>query len=186
MISQNYGNTPDKLSYLQEIYPKEKIEKVLVPQVLKYTKYMLENGGVRLFASYQEAQNGIQLPMMKMMTNSSTDQELTEIYCQLAQFIFANKLFAENKLPLLLDGAIRSYFDQASCKEKRALIEELARIAKGSNQNLKTLQKAGLGTSSQQLKLGHTITNGTTLVYQSATGLYETRKTLPKGLDKKS
>ena len=187
MISQNYGNTPDKLSYLQEIYPKEKIEKVLVPQVLKYTKYILPNGGVRLLASYQEAQNGMQLPMMKMMTNSSTDQELTEIYCQLAQFIFVNKLFAEKKLPLLLDGAIRSYFDQASCEEKRAIIAELARVAKGSNQGLKTLQKAGLGDSKQRLtSVSNLITNGTTLVYQSATGLYETRKTLPKGLDKKS
>ena len=186
MISQTYSKTADKLSYLQEIYPEKKITKILVRQVPKYTKYILENGGVRLFASYQEAQNGTQLPMMKMMNDSSTDEELAEIYRQLARFIFVNKLFAEKKLELLIKGEIQSYFDKASREEKKAIIEELIRAVKGSNQNLKTLQKAGLGTTAQQLKSGNKITNGTILVYQSVTGLYETRKTLPKSLEKNS
>lgn len=183
MISQIYADVADKLSYLQEIYPKEKITKILVRQVPKYTKYILENGGIRLYASYQEAQNGTQLPMMKIMNNFSTDEELEEIYCQLAQFISKNKLFAEKKLDLLTKekkGEIQSYFEKSERVEKEAIIQELIRVVKGNPRDLKTLKKAGLGTSDQRLKSGNTITNGTILVYQSVTGLYESRKILPK------
>lgn len=74
-----------------------------------------------------------------------------------------------------MNSTIRENFSHFEVNEKIDLIQELLRVTKGQNQNLKVLSKAGLGTTAQQLQSENIITNETTLIHQSVTGLYETR-----------
>ena len=111
--------------------------------------------------------------MFNVANEKSTDEALLDSFNNLAGFIEKNKLFAENKITTL--GVIREKFIEMNSEDKSRIIEELLRVTKGSNQNLKILQKAGLGTTAQQLKSGNTITNNTVIVRQSVTGLQESR-----------
>lgn len=174
MLAKDYLKSDDKLNFIQNIYPGEKIQEILIEEVDKYTKYVLPNGGTRLVSSYQEASNGVQLPMMKIPDNESSLEEIQKIFKKLAEFISKNKLFTNAKIDIL-NSTIKENFEELKVDEKLALIQELLRITKGQNQNLKILSKAGLGTTAQQLKSGNVITTGSTLIHQSITGLYETR-----------
>ena len=174
MISEKYLGTEDKLSFIQNIYPNEKIKKILVEKVRKYTRYVLPNGAVRLVSSYKEASNGMQLPMMDIPDKNSKLEDIENTFDKLSKFISDNKLFTEVKIKIL-NSTIRENFSHFEVNEKIDLIQELLRVTKGQNQNLKVLSKAGLGTTAQQLQSENIITNETTLIHQSVTGLYETR-----------
>jgi len=186
MQVREYLKSTNKLSYLQQEVDKT-ITAIVRPQMTKYTKYILPDGAVRLLASFQEASNGLQLPMMKVPTNIKDDtitevqeQELLETYKTLVQFIAKNKLFKAAKIELLAnDGLITDNFKQSTTEDKQKILTELFRVVKGSNQNLKALQAAGLGTTAQQLigpndKIGES----SEIIDQSVTGLYETRRKL--------
>lgn len=174
MLAKDYLKSNYKLSFLQEKYFKEKIQKILVEEVDKYMRYILPNGSIRLLSSYKEASSGVQLPMMKIADKESSPDEIQSTFDKLAEFISQNKLFTDDKI-ILLNSTIRDNFATLEVEDKLALIQELLRVTKGQNQNLKMLSKAGLGTTAQQLKSGNVITNDTTLIHQSITGLYETR-----------
>lgn len=173
MYAEDYLNSKDKLNFIRKIYPEYDINEILINTLPKYTKYILPNLAIRLLASFQEGQNGIDLPMFNVANEKSTDEALLDSFNNLAGFIEKNKLFAENKITTL--GVIREKFIEMNSEDKSRIIEELLRVTKGSNQNLKILQKAGLGTTAQRLKSGNTITNNTVIVRQSVTGLQESR-----------
>lgn len=146
--------------------------------VSKYTKYKLPSGVYRLMASYQEAQSANQMKTIKLPNFDSTNEAFEVAYDALADFIEKNKLFAESNIPLLKDK-IKDYFMDVDSEIKMKVLTEMLRVTKGSNRNLIALKQAGLGTDAQRLKgVGNLITNDTTLIYQSVTGLFETRKTL--------
>lgn len=178
-IYDKYLQKGEGLKYANEIYSKDKIVKILVDKVPKYTKYILPNSGVRLLASYQEAQSGIELPMMKVVDRNSSESELDDIFNKLSEFIIKNELFVEAK-QILLETKIKEYFTSCEREIQLRVIAELLGVANGKNQNLKALQGAGLGTTAQQLKNGNLITGGTIIINQSATGLMEVRKKLPE------
>ncbi|MDR0788794.1 MAG: type II CRISPR RNA-guided endonuclease Cas9, partial [Bifidobacteriaceae bacterium] len=191
MLACDYLKSENKLNFVQELYSKEKIVEVVVEKVAKYTKYLLPNGVPRLLSSYQEAMSGSQLPIIEIANECSTDKELLDTYDNLAEFIIKNKLFAEvldangackkksDKLHLL-NSDIKEYFSSAEKDEKIAIISEMLKVISPSksSQNLKFLQKAGLGTTAQQLTSNNTISENATLIHQSITGLYETRAKL--------
>jgi len=179
MLANDYKKTSDKLDMVKRLYPKDGVQEIVLPVVPKHTKYILPNGAPRLLASFQEAQSGSQMPTMSIATETSTPEEMLESYDVLAEFIAKNKLFTESKISLLTT-TMREYFltMDRTVDEKMAVIKEMQRVTKGSNQGLKALQKAGLGTTAQQLKSGNAIEVNTTLIHQSLTGLYETRITL--------
>ncbi|MCL1884729.1 MAG: type II CRISPR RNA-guided endonuclease Cas9 [Defluviitaleaceae bacterium] len=170
-----YENAPNKLEFLKKLYPKKKLLEITVDKVEKYTQYRLPKGGTRFLASYQEAQNGMQMKMYKQPTEKSTEDEFIAAYDLLADFICSNNLFADAKKELLM-GKMRENF---ICSEPGVMLKavgELMRVTKGSNQGLSVLKELGLGTTNQQLTSSdQKITAGTTLIYRSATGLHETR-----------
>ncbi|MCL2357393.1 MAG: type II CRISPR RNA-guided endonuclease Cas9 [Defluviitaleaceae bacterium] len=171
--AESYKNSPDKLAFLTNLYPKKKLTEIVVGKVEKYTAYRLSSGGIRLLASYQEAQNGMQMKMYKPPTEESTKNEFVATYDLLADFIYANNLFTEAKKELLKTKMRENFI----CSEPAVMLKavrELARVTKGSNQGLDALKEIGLGTAAQRLK-GATIIAGTTLIYRNATGLHETR-----------
>jgi len=174
MVALEYEKTANKVEFLKELYPKAKIEMIVVEKVPKYTHFITSKNAHRLVASYKEGQSVIQLPMMTFVSISSTTEEIYNAYILLSNFIKKNKLFTEIKLPLL-DTTIKENFYSSSVDEQIGIIEEMMSITKGSNQGLKALQKAGLGTTSQQLR-GNIITNDSILIYKSITGLFETRR----------
>jgi hypothetical protein len=91
--------------------------------------------------------------------------------------LFRSKLFLGEKVNTI--EKIRENFAKMDNIEKLKIIGEMLRVVQGSNQNLKELQGAGLGTTAQQLKnKDDLIAVGSTIIYQSPTGLYETRKKL--------
>ena len=169
-----YINALCKLSFLQSLYSEDKITEIVIEKLEKYTQYRLPNGGVRLLASYQEAQNGRQMKMYAPPTEKSSKDELLRIYDLLSEFIMSNRLFADVKIELL-KGEMRNNFMNSESGVMLKAIEELMRITKGSNQTLKTLSDIGLGTTAQQLKSGNLISSGTTIIHRSTTGLYETQ-----------
>ena len=164
--------------------------------VTKHTKYQLPNGTYRLMASYQEAQNGQQIKTFVMPTEKSNENEFEEAFDKLAEFIVKNKLFIDKNINNI--KAIKNQFlglsvadvkndkDDKDDKDdkgklvygKLSVIKNMVDVANGSNQGLKALKQCGLSALNQRLTSGNTITDGTTLIYQSPTGLYETRKTL--------
>jgi len=177
-VAKAYLNSDTKVEFMKPLYPKAKIEEIVIEKVPKYTHYILPNGGHRLVASFQEAKPAIQLPMMVIVNAKSNESELLEVFDSFSSFIQKNKLFSEGKLPLL-DTEIKEYFENTSSDEKSNIINEMMRVTKGSNQGLNALKKSGLGAIKQQLTGSENIiTNNTTLIYQSTTGLYETRKKL--------
>lgn len=173
---ENFEKALNKVEVLNSIFERLTISEVLVEKIRKYNKYQLPNGGMRLVASYQEAQVGTELPMMKLPSKNSTDSELKACNETLSQFIIKNKLFAEKKIDLL-DSKIKEAYELGTIDEKLAIINDMLTVASASksSQGLKALSKAGLGTTAQQLKSGNVITNDTTLIHQSPTGLYESR-----------
>ena len=175
--AKNYIKASDKVKFLNEIYPKQEVSKVVVEKVAKYSRYNLKNNVPRLVASYQEAKSGTQLPIMNIATKYNSTKELENTYLSLSKFIQQNQLLKKDKSKLL-KTKMKKNFDKSTVEEKVDIINEMVRITKGQNQQLKALQKAGLQTSLQQLKSGNTISAGVTLIYQSTTGLYETRRRL--------
>jgi len=170
-----YISAPDKLAFLAKLEPKKKLTEIVVDKVEKYTQYRLPNGGTRLLASYQEAQNGMQMKMYRPPTEESTKDELTEAYDLLADFICKNNLFVDSKKKLLINEMRETFICSAPDIMLKA-VGELARVMKGSNQNLNTLKELGLGATKQRLTTSdQRISSGTTLIYRSATGLSETR-----------
>ncbi|MCL1878797.1 MAG: type II CRISPR RNA-guided endonuclease Cas9 [Defluviitaleaceae bacterium] len=173
--TEQYKNASNKLAFLAKLYPKKKLAEILVEKVEKYTQYRLPNGGTRLLASYQEAQNGMQMKMYKPPTENSSKDELIAAYDLLADFICANNLFAEAKKGLLKNEMRESFI----CSKPDVMLKavsELARVTKGSNQGLSTLKELGLGAINQQLTASdQKITLGTTIIYRNATSLHETR-----------
>lgn len=177
-MAKNYEKTDNKVTFLTELYQKEKINKIIITKIPKYQYYILPNGAHRLVASYQEGQPASQLPMMKIAGEGSTAEEQQETYNILSDSIKKNKLFIEKKLPLL-DTIIKENFEIATNEEKAEMLAEMMRVTKGSNQGLKALKQAGLEAIKQQLTgSGNIINSNTTLVYKSPTGLFETRKKL--------
>jgi CRISPR-associated endonuclease Csn1 len=177
VIADDYRKAEDKLVFVQKLYPKDKIVEILVSQVAKYSKYLLPSGAPRLLASYQEAQNGSELPMLEVAKLDSSDAELGHTYDVVTKFIADNELFMPAKVKLL-ETTVKDNFIEMDSEAKMRVLGEMLRVTKGSNQGLKNLKEAGLATTIQQLKSGNVITNGTTLINQSITGLYETRITL--------
>ena len=172
--AMEYTNALDKLSFLQKLYPKAKITDVIIEKLGKYTKYCLPSGGVRLLASYQEAQNGVQMKMYTPPTKESSNDELLQAYILLCTFIDDNKLFVNSKIDLL-KNEMRENFINSDHETMLKAVNELMRVVNGRNQGLKVLSSIGLGTTAQQLKSDNLITNGTTIIHQSVTGLYETQ-----------
>ncbi|GFH39866.1 CRISPR-associated endonuclease Cas9 [Lactococcus insecticola] len=191
MLVYDYAKAPDKLKFIQDIYQSESISEILVKKIVKYNKYLLENGAPRMFSSYQEAMSGSQLPMINIAGKSASTEDMLKTYDQLAMFIKKNKLFADgfdakgkykekSDKVRLLDSDIRDYFIANDSEVKTAIISEMLKVISPSesSQGLKALQQAGLGTTAQQLTGSNAIGNNATLIYQSITGLYETRKKL--------
>jgi len=186
MQAHAYLKEKNKLSFLQQ-HVDENIIAIVRAQVTKYTKYVLPEGSMRLMASFQEASNGRQLPMMAVPANIKEDtiteaqgHHLLQTYETLVQFIRQNKLFVEAKLSLLNhDGVITENFKKSAPEQQQKILAELFRVVKGSNQNLKALQVAGLGTTAQQLNgAKDRMCAQTQIIDQSVTGLYETRRKL--------
>ncbi|SJX68551.1 CRISPR-associated protein, Csn1 family [Weissella confusa] len=167
-----YMATDDKLSWLRERNPN--VATVLVEALPKYAKYTLPNKGTRLVASYQEAQNAAELPMIDLSGLNSGD-DLVSLFDSLAKFIVTNGLFTEAKSDLLVGKMRNAFIGLQDAEEQKKVLSELLGVTKGSNQNLKALSGIGLGTTAQQLKTGNTITNGSQLIYESVTGLYQSR-----------
>lgn len=174
MLGQQFRKSSDKLNLLRSMYPKDNLQKILIDEVDKYTKYVAKNGAMRLVASYQEAQNGIELPIMDIPTEKSDDSKFENTFDVLSSFIIKNKLFLGDKTDTF--GEIRTSFMVANNKDRLQIIGEMLRVAQGSNQGLKALQQAGLGTTAQQLKdKDDLIGNDSVVIYQSPTGLYESQ-----------
>jgi len=175
MNLERYLKADDKLTFLREIDPSAKISEIVMAQIPKYTQYILPNGASRLLASDKEAQTATQLPMMELAGKDSSEEKFQSTYDILANFIKKNHLFAEAKLELL-DGTIKNHFQNSDAPAKLKILSELLRVTNGSNHGLEALSKAGLGTKEQRLtSKNNTITNDTTMVHKSITGLYETR-----------
>ncbi|GJM47888.1 type II CRISPR RNA-guided endonuclease Cas9 [Weissella soli] len=172
----NYMNSDDKLAWITERYPK--IAKIVVESIPKYSKYRLPSEAMRLLASFQEAQAGSELPMLDL-TARDDENRINDLFDELANYIFKNELFVKAKAELLT-STIRENFKQLKpMPEKQSAVDEMLRVTKGSNQNLKMLSQLGLGTTAQQLiSKENLISNGTTIINQSVTGLYEQRRTL--------
>jgi len=157
--------------------------------VSKYTKYKLSNGAVRLMASFQEAQNANQIKSFKIPNEKSSIEEFEQAYNILSDFIISNKLFTEKNEEALKTNIKEKFMNlspedekddkgKIKAKGKLSIIKELIGVTKGSNQGLNALKDNGLSSTAQRLKTGNIITNDTTLIYQSPTGLYETRRKL--------
>lgn len=175
MEYDSYISADDKLVWLKSKNPS--IESVLIESLPKYTKYVLPGGGVRLLASYQEAQSGLELPMMSLRRTDDVGSRLG-MYDKLTEFIAENKLFSDDKVGLL-KGKMRDEFTRLKEPEDwMKVVDELCRVTKGSNRNLKMLNQIGLGASDQRLRARNTVVKDTTVVYESVTGLSQTRRTL--------
>lgn len=174
-----YLAASDKLAWLKNNYPK--ISEIVIEQLPKYTKYQLSAGGVRLLASYQEAQSGSELPMLDLtaLNDESVDRVgLKNLYDQLTVYIQNNRLFTDAKAKLLATSMKENFSKLDDLTEMKKVIIQLLGVTVGKNQNLNALQGIGLGTTAQRLKSGNTISAETTIIYESVTGLYQTRKTI--------
>lgn len=177
MVSGDYLNAPNKLNFIRNMYPEEGASDIVVKRVNKYTKYITVKCATRLLSSYQEAQVGTQMPLISVANVNSTTQEFNDSFNLVAAFIIKNKLFLGDKVKSI--PKIKEWFDQGSPEEKVKLLAEMIRLAHGQNQGLSVLQEAGLGTTAQQLKnRDDLIQSDVILIYQSPTGLHETRKLL--------
>ena len=169
---QNYAklSKDEKLAFLQSNNKKLGIKEIIVDVVQKYTIFRMQNGIYRQIKSFQESG-----PASQVKTTFDLNTSPLELYDALCKYISDNALFKEDKVALLT-SKMRENFITANDEVKKKVVKELSNVTKGSNQGLASLSSIGLGTTAQQLKSGNLITNGATLIYQSPTGLYETRK----------
>lgn len=170
-----YMAADDKLMWIKERNPK--VGNILVESLPKYSKYTVPGKGVRLLASYQEAQSAAELPMIDLRGLISGN-DLVELYDVLARFITKNGLFADAKVKLLTSKMRENFLNLNDVEKQKKVLTELLGITKGANQNLKSLSRIGLGSAEQRLKSGNAVTNGSQLIYESVTGLYQSRVSL--------
>jgi len=177
----------EKLNYLQT-HIDATATAIVRLQMNKNTKYMLPDKTSWRMTSYQDTVSGSQVPMMKswqQKTNEKEDTQSDELllhtYHTLAEFIAKHKLFTQEKLAHIADdGTITRHFKTTTLEDKYNILNEMLRVTKGKNQKLEALAAAGLGTTSQQMRVkgGRKFAPGTQIVDQSVTGLYETRRKL--------
>jgi len=177
MQEQGYRKMTDdeKLNLLQKNNPKDGIVKVIVDAVPKFAKFKLPSGAYRLVKSYQESGPALQTKTIQLPAKESEDKDFDKAYDILVDFIEANMLVSDAKVTLLRNE-VRQNFKHLSADDKEGVIKDLAKLSKGSNQGLKWLKKAGGFEKERLTTSANLIKNDTVLIYQSPTGLFETRR----------
>jgi len=167
----------EKLEFLQKENPKDGVVKIVIDTVPKFIKFKLPNGAYRLVKSFKESGPAKQLKTREMPTKESAVQDFDVAYDVLVSFIDTNKLVSDAKVSLL-KGEVKENFMELSTEDKLGVIADLSKLSNGRNQGLKALKKSG-GFAEEQLRTStNLIKKDTALIYQSPTGLFETRKKL--------
>jgi CRISPR-associated endonuclease Csn1 len=182
MRSQKYfKKETDKLRFVQELYPKEKIESIVVEKVDKFTKF--ENNGVRrLVSSFQEGLKADQLSLSLSELQGldiGNEQMLLSIFDKITDYLIRNKVYNEKHLENWKETVKQEFLEK---DDKKQFILDALSISKAGTTNAKGLVKGKIGIASGQQqhknKEFDVIHEGTTLIYQSITGLNETRRHL--------
>lgn len=187
MFAKEYLKTDNKLALIQRLNPKEKIARIEIDEIDKYTKFENIIDGqsvVRLVSSYQEAIKAESLsvtPSELRSVENADEKVMGDIYDAITKYLVANKVYNKTHLDNW-QGKIREEFDTLEPKKKRQFIKDAFLITKRGTTNAKGMIKGKIGKASEQQQHTNTLTDvihqGTTIIYQSITGLYETRKTI--------
>ena len=177
MEEQSYRKMTDveKLDFLQKNNPKDGIVKIIVNMIPKFTKFKLSNESYRLVKSFKESGSAMQPKSIKLPSKDSEPKDFNKAYDVLVDFIEANKLVSDAKI-IMLKNEVRKNLEHLSAEDKVGVITDLAKLSKGSNQGLKWLKKAGGFEKERLTSSANLIKKDTVLIYQSPTGLFETRK----------
>ncbi|MDH6365209.1 CRISPR-associated endonuclease Csn1 [Enterococcus sp. PF1-24] len=182
MVADKYLAAENKLNFVQELYPKDKVVEVVVEKVPKYTKF--ENNNVlRLLASTVEAQkaDALSFTQKEMSLLKQEDSILIPLYDKVSNYLVRNKVYSDVNLNKWQTG-IREEFITLIWKEQAEFIMDAFSITKSGTTTANGMIKGKIGGPNGRQrhtsKAIDTITNNTTLIYQSITGLYETRRTL--------
>jgi CRISPR-associated endonuclease Csn1 len=182
MLGERYRKTSDKLAFVQALYPTEKVSAILVPEVDKYTKF--ENQGVvRLLSSYQEAlkADALTLTMDEVRSLSQENSDLLPLFDKITAYLKRNQVYGDKHLTDW-ETNVREEFLAYDHATQAQFIKDAFTISHTGTTNAKGLVKGKIGIASgqQQHKSSaiDVITDGTTLIHQSITGLYETRRKL--------
>lgn len=182
MVADNYLKSEDKLTFIQTQYPDKKIEEIVVEKVAKYTKFE-NNNVVRLLASADEAQkaDALTFTQQEMSLLEEADSDLVVLFDKISAYLRKNMVYGEANL-LKWEGKIKVEFIEMAWKDQAQFIKDAFSITKTGTTNAKGKVKGKIGKATGQQQ--HTskavdiIQNNSTLIYQSITGLFETRKTL--------
>ncbi|MEG2522276.1 MAG: type II CRISPR RNA-guided endonuclease Cas9 [Anaerovoracaceae bacterium] len=184
MYSQNYDKAIDKVKFIKELYPKEKIQKIIISDVKKYTRFDNESEGKtirRMIASAQEAQKAdcLSLTVSEMrLLNLGDDETLRNIFDKITMYLEKNVVYNEENINKW-KNEVFAEFEQLSKEDKINLIKDAFSITKQGTTNAKGLIKGKIGSASGQQR--HKVVSldvinaGSKIVYQSVTGLYEKR-----------
>jgi CRISPR-associated endonuclease Csn1 len=180
--AKEYEKDSDKLAFLQKMYTSAYPVEIIIEKMEKFTKYRLPNGDLRYLSTYKEASFGSQMGMYKPPTQNSSKEELMATYETLCDFICENNLYGKKQQINLRSEETRARFENLGIPEKLKVIKNLMQITKGTNRGLAAMASIGIATDANRFReenkaeqTGFTFEKGTTLIYQSITGLYETR-----------
>lgn len=187
MVAKKYLEMEDKLSFLQELYPEEKIASIVLSEIDKYARFentVDEKKVIRLMASPGEAQKGVSLTLsldeVRGLVNG-TEKTFSDIYDKISNYLKENVVY-NNKHLTNWDESIKKEFDTLTNEEKKQFIFDALSLTKRGTTNARGLVKGKIGVASgqQQHKSANTdiIKKESVIIHQSVTGLYETRKTI--------
>ncbi|MEA4923012.1 MAG: type II CRISPR RNA-guided endonuclease Cas9 [Eubacteriaceae bacterium] len=187
MEADDYLKSGDKLTFIRKLYPKQKIEEILVEEVDKYAKFENVIDGkkvVRLMASAGEAQKAASLTLTVDEARALLDAKedmLIDIYNKISGYLDENAVYNNTHLDNW-QSKVREEFESLPTDKKRQFIIDAFSITKTGTTNAKGMVKGKIGKASgQQQHKNRTydvIRTDTTLIYQSVTGIYEARKTI--------
>lgn len=182
MLADGYCHSTDKLAYLKGVYPNQQIVEIIVEKVAKYTKF--ENSHIsRLLASPEESQksDSLTLTQAEMRSLGAENSDLIGLYDKIAIYLRKNAVYTEGNLSKW-EQELKEEFLTLAWPEQAQFIKDAFSITKAGTTTAKGVIKGKIGSSNgrqrHKSKKIDLITNDTTLIYESVTGLYETRRTL--------
>lgn len=188
MYGNKYLNSPDKLSFIQEIFPSECISRIRVEEVGKYTKFenlVNDTFVTRLLSSTEEAHkaSSISLSVEEMRGIYSYDTKyVMPVFDKIGEYLRANYVYSEKDITHWQQN-VREEVETMTDMDKIQFIKDSFSVTKMGSTTAGGLlvgRISGAKDGRQRHKLAKIdlIRKGTTVIYQSITGLYETRITL--------
>lgn len=186
MYADEYIKALNKLEFLKVIYPESHFKRIIVERVDKYTKFENNVEGIivsRLVSSYAEARkaDSFTLSVSELRDLANKDEKtMLAIYDKMQKHIERNAVLNKSKSEMW-KNSLRSEFIDYSIDEKQKFIYEAFSIVRRGPTNAKILvEKKKISEERQRHRTTQydLIKEGSTIIYQSPTGLYETRKTI--------